>query len=152
MELTVYGGDLRRAAKDLGALEQDLRRTTSKDTADTADFMRRRMVFHAPKASHALARGIQVTPLGRGKWEINAGRNLTRPYDVYQELGYKPHMIHRSMLHPPAGGNPSKRGFVWVGIKSNRQPFVQPSIREAASFLDLRLRNSVGKTLGRFTK
>lgn len=152
MEFTVYTEDLRRAVRDLGILEQDLRRVTSQDTAETASFMEGRMKFHAPKASGALASGIHVTSPGRNKWEISAGKNLLRPYDVYQEMGYTPHIVHRSVLHPPVGGVPSRRGFVMVGIKTNRQPFVSPSLMEGAAFLDLKLRNSVGRTLGRFAR
>lgn len=93
--------------------------------------------LRAPKNTGGLKDSINVRQEKEGLWILE----VESPHGVFQEEGFKPHWIHRSMI----AGQEGESGFVFV---TKNKPFVTPALEHNLSKLSQRLSNATDIALG----
>jgi len=93
----------------------------------------------------ALYNSIKAMPSSSGKsWLVTAGRGLVRPYDYYQEFGFRPHFIHKDMVSKGSSLRRKGKNFFFV---SRHTPFMGPAFRYAVNRLDADLNRTANKII-----
>lgn len=127
--------------KELNGLVNGLGRNLMKElNKESEKFMkdvRKSAKLRAPKNTGELRRSILLKKEGKNRWLIT----VESPYGVYQEEGFKPHFIHRSMI----SGNEGESGFVFV---KKHTPFILPALEHNLNKLAQRTSEAVNKSVG----
>ena len=122
-------------------LERDLRRFVAQSPMiptrtnnELAKQTQTNMRMRAPKDTGDLHKSIQIRPRGKYRIDIMTGVGLDRPYDVYQDMGFKPHPVHISQVK--TGTKPYRwmmakgKKFKVVGKWDKPRGFVEPTITD----------------------
>ena len=96
---TYMVGD-KRAFKRIDKILADAPAIGRKTITELAKRTQISMKLRAPKDTGDLRRSISVRPVGMNSMEIITGSGLERPYDVYQDMGFRPHRVPVSKLKP----------------------------------------------------
>lgn len=121
----------------LTGLSRNLRKEINKESGRFMRDVQKSAKLRAPSNTGDLRRSIKVREEKGGRWVLTVGS----PYGVYQEEGFRPHWIHRSMIV----GNEGQEGFVFV---SKSKPFVAPALEHNLGRLSQRMGNAVDKAMG----
>lgn len=122
----------------LTRLSKNLRKEVNKESGKFMKDVQKSAKLRAPKNTGKLRRSIKVREEKGGRWVLT----VESPHGVFQEEGFKPHWIHRSMIE----GNEGQEGFVFV---SKSKPFVAPALEHQLSKLSQRMGNAVDKVIRR---
>lgn len=145
-DIRIDTSDLKKLVQDLDGTISDLRVSTNAIAQNTAQVLKDRLQSNMPVATGAMAESVQVRARGRNSFVVSIGSGLTRPYHIFQESGYTPHLVASRAVHTPYP-EVQKGGGAWV---SRYTPYMNSSLTQTSAYLDRQLESRIN--LGRLQR
>lgn len=121
----------------LTRLDNNLRKEIGKEGFQFMKDVQKSAKLRAPSNTGGLRDSIEVREEKKGLWVLT----VDSPHGVFQEEGFKPHWIHRSMI----AGQEGEEGFAFV---RKSKPFVTPALEHNLSKLSQRMGQATDRALG----
>ena len=92
--------------------------------------------LRAPRHSGALRNSIMVYPTGKNQMRIDIGSGLPRGYALYQEYGYRGHLVSKKK-HPEVEHLPGPGNFAAIRTKPSNMEgyYVGPAMKMVPTFI-----------------
>jgi len=107
--------------------------------------VRKSAKLRAPRDTGRLANSIIITERGRGSWVLE----VTSPYGIYQEEGFRPHAFLVDPGRPGFKSNKLSNKFGQVIMVRKNTPFIRPALEHNINKLTQKMRDSTRKGINR---